>query len=76
MYSVGELDKDDPRIVCHCEDDFPDTLGLSGFGGRFLYETDFCNALDEMGNILAKRGVNIRGCHFGVLKDVMEKTCG
>jgi len=74
--TVRQLDEDDPHVVGHGQDDFPNRLGPLEFRRGFLDPADFRHALHERGDVLAERLPELFRGDVRVLENVVEEAGG
>ena len=74
--AVGQLDEDHAHVADHGEEHLADVLGLAVFAIRELDFVDFCDAFDDVRDLLAEFRDDVFGGDGGIFDGVVEEAGG
>ena len=74
--AVGQLDEDDAYVGDHGEEHLADVFGLAVFAIGELDLVDFGDALDDVGDLVAKGGFDLLVGGGGVFDGIVEEAGG
>ena len=76
VQSIGELDENDPHVLGHCQQHLAETLRLALLGRSVVELADFCQTVNEVGDLGAEVFFDVLDRRLGIFNGVVQQAGG